>query len=1042
MEVRRLSELLPQGREGGNEFARIVDLLLFFEARQDGRTLTLFSDRAGDWGGLDSFEDGGNVGYQYKFFPSPLSSDHRREIADALAKCKSQHEKTKIKKVIIVTPDDLVESSHKKGGGDVTWFRGLKASLSLPFDIEHFGHRKLQGLFAKAPALCLRYYPELVPEGSVRRNKIEETRRAYVDGMLRRYGRIEFVGMSVRKEEATRGVEMGNIYIPLATIAEVADTTADGQGYRTNPLEYLEAGRRTVILGDPGSGKSTLLRFMALVGHSERLQKRCDGRQDGRLPVLVTLRRYSDELKSNVNLSLIDYIKQSIYADFSIPFGDNEFISYYLETCQAIILFDGVDELPDVGFKRRIRERVEALATMYPRNTILVTSRIVGYESEARFSGDLFHHCRVAPLLPEDMRRFASEWYAERVEDDRERRENVDSLMSVLTDPDSQPIRDLATNPLLLTIIVLVHRVDAVLPDQRVLLYEKCVETLLITWYVWKYRETIPKKRGVEDRRNQRRMEAIAQWMHEQAGGSGHGQRAVVVHDDLVNMLAKHMQEVEKTERAQAEESAEEFLSFVRDKAGLLVEAGAERYSFVHLTFQEYLTARHINTRSEGEGDPFVWEVLKDRIRDPRWSEVTRLLIAARRSEESQERLLAHILDEEERDRGRVLTGLLGGVLLDRVPAAEERHEDILFRILMALATRTDESTATALVPLLRAVTMREANADAAWEAAMEKAWQDLSSGTGRANLVLAAYATRLPEQRFLPWVERLESEGSMPDMTGMMRWLLRGVESAVNLPGREAFWSDLFSVLRSSVLTDSFHNFSAAAQVALFPSAAPIPQADRIFRLQLACLIGGSGGGPFYDFTRNMLAAVKERPGLGFDPARDRDRDRARDRVRVRRWTEWSLLIAEQVIAAPLLEDISTALQLEPQPLWIEALRIRLLPGLPDRLYLFQPDVQRATIDSLRDGRRDGTSIFTAAALLMVDIWLYLFGHYDIPVDSPFSELAAVTVDVDSPVLRFVHCLRDLAFGDESRTDNLVRMVRNPRPELRSVLTEALWIE
>ena len=33
-ETKRLSDILPMGREGGLEFARIVDLLLFHEARR------------------------------------------------------------------------------------------------------------------------------------------------------------------------------------------------------------------------------------------------------------------------------------------------------------------------------------------------------------------------------------------------------------------------------------------------------------------------------------------------------------------------------------------------------------------------------------------------------------------------------------------------------------------------------------------------------------------------------------------------------------------------------------------------------------------------------------------------------------------------------------------------------------------------------------------------------------------------------------------------------------------------------------------------
>ncbi|MGT2436618.1 NACHT domain-containing protein [Bradyrhizobium betae] len=521
-----LSELLPKGREGGSEFARIVDLLLFYDGRRTGETVNLFSDRSGDWNGLDSFSSTEQrirhtVGYQYKFFASPLTSDHRGDIEDALLKAAVSASDSGITKWIIVTPDDLSESSLRKGGGDVSWFRALRDRLNIPFEIEHWGHTKLQALFLETPALCLFYYPELVPGGIDRRTAITTTRNHYDSVLNQKFGRIEFVGMSVRKEEASRGVRIGDIYIPLTTVAEGTDPS-DQSSIRSNPLRCIDRGQRTVILGDPGSGKSTLLRFLALVGKNRALQSRCGAKADDRLPILVTLRKYADELKSNFNLPIADFIVEALQADFSNLDITVDFLRFYLETGQAILLFDGVDELPDTRFKLTIRDRIQALATSYPENAIVVTSRIVGYEQEARFAGECsFEHCQVAPLRNEEIKQFAQEWHKARVEDEQERDRMVNDLMSVLTNIESHAISELACNPLLLTIIVLVHRIDAVLPDQRVLLYQKCVETLLITWHTWKYRTTLPKKSDREDRRNLRRMEAIAEWMHERAGSGG-----------------------------------------------------------------------------------------------------------------------------------------------------------------------------------------------------------------------------------------------------------------------------------------------------------------------------------------------------------------------------------------------------------------------------------------------------------------------------------------------------------------------------------------
>jgi len=342
-EVKTLYEMLPKGTEGGKEFARIVDLLLFHEARRSGKNITIFSDMAGDYHGLDSFErdvfrQEGTTGYQYKFYPSPLSAEHRQSIAQSLKKAAENQEqlKRKLRKWILVTPQDLTESATRKSGGDVTWFESLRDELGLEFELEHWGHRKLLSFFLETRYLCLRYYPELIDNGATHKKTIEDTRKRYDDNLPILYRDIQFVGMSVLEQAAAKGVPMEHIYIPLSVIPEVQIEQDTNVTY-TNPLSFLSQGSRHVILGDPGSGKSTLLRFLALAGISAPLRKRYDARPDKRLPILITLRRYADELKSRHNLSLIDYIQESIQADFSLKDADLDFFEYYLETGQALL---------------------------------------------------------------------------------------------------------------------------------------------------------------------------------------------------------------------------------------------------------------------------------------------------------------------------------------------------------------------------------------------------------------------------------------------------------------------------------------------------------------------------------------------------------------------------------------------------------------------------------------------------------------------------------------------------------------------------------
>src|SRR5215510_4645113 len=102
-QVKTLYEMLPKGAEGGKEFARLMDLLLFHEGRRTGKKIGLFSDVAGDYHGLDSFSGDafrkeGTTGYQYKFYPSPLSDTHRQSIIESLERTAKSQAKLKLKK--------------------------------------------------------------------------------------------------------------------------------------------------------------------------------------------------------------------------------------------------------------------------------------------------------------------------------------------------------------------------------------------------------------------------------------------------------------------------------------------------------------------------------------------------------------------------------------------------------------------------------------------------------------------------------------------------------------------------------------------------------------------------------------------------------------------------------------------------------------------------------------------------------------------------------------------------------------------------------
>ena len=95
---------------------------------------------------------------------------------------------------------------------------------------------------------------------------------------------------------------------------------------------------------------------------------------------------------------------------------------------------------------------------------------------------------------------------------------------------------------------------------------------------------------------------------------------------------------------------------------------------------------------------------------------------------------------------------------------------------------------------------------------------------------------------------------------------------------------------------------------------------------------------------------------------------------------------------------------------------------------------------NAIEKGNAGETEIYGAAWQLIFDSWLYTFGYYKESEGSIFSHLADLTREMDAPPLRIAHCIRDLAYGDKSRTDDLVSMVHSEDPQYREIFETCLW--
>jgi len=385
--------------------------------------------------------------------------------------------------------------------------------------------------------------------------------------------------------------------------------------------------QRLVILGGPGTGKTTLLSYLALKFARAQAEGKL-GLDERRLPILIPLRELS-RLKLPLTAENLPALCTAPELAEACP---EDFFRDRLLAGDCIVLLDGMDEVTDESERRRVAEGIDDLMNNYRSNRYVVTSRPLGYRGVALSGCAEFEIC---DFTDDDVEAFARGWClsvelgirgvereaSEAVARRRADRE-ADELIAAIQA--NEHVRRLTVNPLLLTIVAMVHRYRGTLPNRRVELYDECIQVLL---GYWDEAKGIAGQLGWQRKRDVLR--PLAHWMHEQ-GLREAEQR------DVERIVGAALPSV-----GESPAGAGEFLEEVRARSGLLVERGLGIYGFSHLTFQEYLTASTLSDRGEVGRE----ELLEHR-RDPWWAEV--ILLYAGMGEGQAAALIQALLAQRE----------------------------------------------------------------------------------------------------------------------------------------------------------------------------------------------------------------------------------------------------------------------------------------------------------------------------------------------------------------------------------------------------------
>lgn len=366
---------------------------------------------------------------------------------------------------------------------------------------------------------------------------------------------------------------------------------------RVPGIEAVERYSKLMVLGKPGAGKTTFLKYLAMQCIEGNFL-------ESYLPVFITLKDFAE---AEGKPDLLTYICQITNLETGTSLQNDVVpVKKIIQQGRALILLDGLDEVREKDTKRVLRQ-IHDFSNRFYSNQFVITCRIAAKE----YTFERFTEVEVADFDKKQISIFAQNWF--RAKNDLVKAQRfIDKL------EENEPIFELATNPLLLTLLCLVFGESFDFPANRSELYKEGLDVLLKKWDAKRNIQRDVVYKNLSLRRKEDLLSRIA--LKTFANKDYFFKRNVIegyIADFIYNLPDA------RTKPEELEFDSEAVLKSIQSQHGLLIERAKGIYSFSHLTFQEYFTAREI---VEKQNNSSLHNLIEN-ITDKRWREVFLLTV-------------------------------------------------------------------------------------------------------------------------------------------------------------------------------------------------------------------------------------------------------------------------------------------------------------------------------------------------------------------------------------------------------------------------------